>query len=118
MHPKFLGGIGRYSRQYSNPYVISISSYFIILTFLYTGCPKKCGVLVWNFNFKKNIAVKLLHLSSFENGFIQLSYGEQWRSQPDYLYIISPAMQISNYSHYSLLQKLIVFTVIEHEIFA
>ena len=39
------------------------------------GCPKKSGVLVWNFNFYTNIAVKLLHLCSFESLFIQLSYG-------------------------------------------
>ena len=38
-----------------------------------TGCPKK--VLVWNFDFKRNIAVKLLHLCSFQSLFIQLSYG-------------------------------------------
>ena len=27
----------------------------------YTGCSKKSGVLVWNFNFKISITVKLLH---------------------------------------------------------
>ena len=44
-------------------------------TSLCTGCPKKSGVLVWNFNFETNIVAKLLHLCSFESLFIQLCYG-------------------------------------------
>ena len=35
----------------------------------------KSGVLVWNFNFKRNIAVKLLHLCWFKSLIIELSYG-------------------------------------------
>ena len=46
-----------------------------ILSWCYTGCPKKSGILVWNFNFKRNIAVKLLHLCLFQSLLIQLFYG-------------------------------------------
>ena len=42
---------------------------------VYTSCPQKSGVLVSNFNFERNVAVKLRYLSSFESLFIQLSKG-------------------------------------------
>ena len=44
------------------------------------GVQKKSGVLVWNFNFKRNMAVKVLHFCSFQSLFIQLSrsYGGQF----------------------------------------
>ena len=35
---------------------------------------RESEILVWNFNSKRNIAVKLLHLCSFQSLFIQLSY--------------------------------------------